>query len=98
MPSTTHRDDDEHDAAGGACAECRRREPVGPCAACEAMICADCGVMSSDPSGRRVICMSCANLIAGVRSRPKRRPGGASLIALAVAIALALGALAIGRW
>ena len=73
------------------CRECRTRDAVGPCAACEALICGECGVLSADPSGTRVICLSCARLVAAVRARPLRRrsPTGK---AIAVGVLLALAA------
>lgn len=80
----------------GRCAECERAQAVGPCAACESMICGDCGVMSRDPEGVKVICLSCARLIAGVRERKPARPGaGARLVAVALLLAFGLGALAL---
>ncbi len=84
-----HREDDGDD---GLCAECRAEPAVGPCAACESMICGDCGVVTRDPSGTRVICLSCARLIAQVNARtPSRaqRPPLVRVIAVAVAIAFA---------
>lgn len=80
----------------GRCAECERAPAVGPCAACESMICGDCGVMSRDPEGVKVICLSCARLIADVRARKPSRPGtGARLVALALLLAFGLGALSL---
>jgi hypothetical protein len=80
----------------GRCAECERAPAVGPCAACESMICGDCGVMSRDPEGVKVICLSCARLIAAVRERKPARPGtGARLVAVALLIASGLGALSL---
>lgn len=85
------RDDDGDD---GRCQECGNALAVGPCAACEAMICSDCGVLSRDPSGQRVICLSCARLIADVDSRPRRRrPPLLPLIAGALLIGFALALL-----
>jgi hypothetical protein len=82
------------DQDDGRCAECERAAPAGPCAACEAMICPDCGVMSPDPVAARVICRSCARLIADVGARPARRRGaGAQLLAVAVLVAFGLAAL-----
>jgi len=83
----------EHDFDGddGSCAECRAKIAVGPCAACEAMICGDCGVFSSDPSGKRVICTSCARLIADVNARPiQRRPMSTKVIAIGLVIAFGI--------
>lgn len=89
----------DFDPGEGRCAECRARPPVGPCAACEAMICGDCGVITTDPSGRKCICASCARLIASVDSRT--RAGGRSpwitavsivvIAAFAIALLAALG-------
>lgn len=87
MPGLRERDD----SGPVLCAECEQREPVGPCAACEAMICADCGVMTKDPAGRRVICASCANLVADV-SRRKLERRSRSSIAIAVGLLIAIGA------
>ncbi len=85
----------EHDFDGddGSCAECRSRIAVGPCAACEAMICGDCGVFSNDPSGKRVICTSCARLIADVNARPLRRKRSTSMKAIAIAVVIAFAAV-----
>lgn len=78
------------------CAECQQALPVGPCAACEGMICGDCGVMTTDPGGRRVICLSCARLVAAVDAKPlARRPAGRVAVAVGVLIAFGLGALAL---
>lgn len=78
------------------CRECEVNDAVGPCAACEAMICGDCGVVSKDPSGPRVICMSCARLVAAVRDRPLRRRSSTSkAIAIALVIAFAATALSL---
>jgi hypothetical protein len=87
------------DPDAGMCAECRRRPAVGPCAACEAMICGDCGVITTDPSGKRCICASCARLVASVGApAPRRRSGTLMLIALVVLAAFAIGAVAaLGR-
>lgn len=87
----------EHDWDGddGRCAECRSRVAVGPCASCEAMICGDCGVFSSDPSGKRVICLSCARLIADVNARPARRSRPLSLKLIAVVLVIAFLAVAL---
>ena len=74
------------------CRECEVNDAVGPCAACEAMICGECGVMSKDPSGTRVICTSCARLVAAVRDRPLRRRSSTSK-AIAVALVVAFAAL-----
>jgi len=85
-----HRDDDGDD---GLCRECESAVAVGPCAACESMICADCGVVTRDPGGTRIICLSCARLIAQVNARtPARapRPPLVRVIAVAVAIAFAV--------
>lgn len=77
----------------GICGECTKEPAVGPCAACELMICGGCGVFSRDPGGVRVICISCARLVADVAARPLRRhrPG---LRVVAVLVALAFGAVA----
>jgi hypothetical protein len=76
------------------CAECEKAQPIGPCAACHSMICGDCGVMSKDPGGRAVICLSCANLVAAVRRRaPQRRKPSAKITALLVLLVLGLGTL-----
>ena len=92
MPGVRERDDD----GSSVCAECEQRPPVGPCAACEAMICADCGVMTRDPTGQRVICASCANLVADVsRRKLERRPRSTVTIAVALVIAICAGAAAI---
>jgi hypothetical protein len=72
------------------CRECEVRDAVGPCAACEAMICGDCGVVSKDPVGAKVICLSCARLVAAVRDRPlRRRTSTGKAIAVAIIVALA---------
>ncbi len=88
----------EHDGNGGRCQECNKAIAAGPCAACEAMICADCCVMSRDPSGQRVICISCARLVADVAAHPKRRWMPSNLvvaIVLLTAIATGVAALAL---
>jgi len=79
------------------CAECEVRDPIGPCGACEAMICGDCGVMTKDPGGRRVICLSCARLVAAVSDNPvrRRRGRGATWTAVAIALLIAFGATVI---
>lgn len=77
----------------GRCAECESAPAAGPCAACEAMICGDCGIMSRDPGGVRVICHSCARLIAGVRERAPRRAPWITVVAVGVVIAFGLVAL-----
>jgi hypothetical protein len=84
------------DPDAGMCAECRRRPAVGPCAACEAMICGDCGVITTDPAGRKCICASCARLVASVGDRSPRRgyTGTAVLIAVVVILAFAISAAA----
>lgn len=82
----------KHESDRIACAECEAKAPVGPCAACEVMICADCGVLTKDPSGQRCICLSCARLIATVGDRPRRGPSkqlSAATIAVCIAFALA---------
>jgi hypothetical protein len=82
------------DDLGGSCRECRSAPAVGPCAACEQMICGDCGVLTRDPNGQAVICTSCAGLIADVRARwPARRP--MSTRAIAVIAVIAFGVLAL---
>ena len=52
------------------------------------MICADCGILSRDPVGDRVICLSCARLIADVgrRAGPRRGPRFGVVTAFAVII------------
>lgn len=88
----------EHDWDGddGICAECRSATAAGPCAACEIMICADCGVFTRDPAGQRVICQSCARLIADVRARPlRRRPTSMKLVAVVVVVAFLAVALSL---
>ncbi len=86
--------DDPFGDDSGLCRECGRAEAVGPCAACHLMICGECGVMSKDPAGLAVICLSCARLIADVRARsPERRPLGMKVVAIAALIAF--GALAL---
>ncbi len=79
------------------CNECKVRDAVGPCAACESMICGDCGVLQTDPVGQKVVCLSCARLVAAV-DRP-RRGGGGTLgmkgIAIAVVVAFAAGLLSL---
>lgn len=73
------------------CGECKTAVAVGPCAACELMICGDCGVTSRDPVGIKVICVSCARLIANVRERrPARRSLGIQAIAIVALIAFGL--------
>ena len=86
-----------HDFEDLRCSECRVRDPVGPCAACESMICGDCGVLSQDPVGTRCICLSCARLIADVRERSPRRAPAMPWLAVAVALAFALAMLALTR-
>ncbi len=81
---------------GQLCAECDVREPVGPCAACEAMICSECGVMSKDPVGTRVICTSCARLVAHVSDRRlKRRTTSSKAIAIGLIVAFAVAAVSL---
>jgi hypothetical protein len=81
----------EHDFEDLRCAECGVRDPVGPCAACESMICGDCGVLSKDPSGTRCICHSCARLVASVDAkRVERRPLSAKAIAWMLVLAFGL--------
>lgn len=85
---------------GRLCAECEVREPVGPCAACEAMICGECGVMSKDPVGTKVICTSCARLVAHVGERrrdrrPQRRTGLGKAIAIGLLVAFAVTAISL---
>jgi len=96
MSGLAHRTDDGAggDIPDGLCRECGQRTAAGPCAACEMMICGDCGVFSRDPGGTRVICISCARLVADVSSRPLRRdrPG---LKIVAIIALVAFGALAI---
>jgi len=84
----------EHDDL--RCRECEVRDAVGPCAACEAMICGDCGVVTKDPVGTKVICLSCARLVATVAERPLRRrtPTGKG-IAIALLVGFALAALSL---
>jgi len=78
------------------CRECEVRDAVGPCATCEAMICGDCGVVSKDPAGTRVICLSCARLVAAVRDRPlRRRTSTSKAIAIAIVVAFAATALSL---
>ena len=85
----------DFDPNAGRCAECRSRPAVGPCAACEAMICGDCGVITTDPEGRKCICASCARLIAGVKPRPPaRRSGFRTAVALLLIAAFAIALLA----
>lgn len=81
-----------------ACAECERNPPVGPCAACEAMICGDCGVLTKDPGGVRCICLSCARLVAAV-DRPKlqRRPLSRVVVAIFLLAAFAAAAFSLLR-
>ena len=81
-----HRQDDGDD---GLCAECNVAIAVGPCVACHAMICPDCGVFSKDPTGTRVICASCANLVADVRERRARPRTTLGFKAIAVILVLA---------
>lgn len=90
LRSTGHDGDGED----GLCRECEGAAAVGPCAACEAMICGNCGVMSKDPVGRRVICISCARLVADVGARRlERRPISRQAIAVVVLAAFAVAAL-----
>ena len=78
----------EADFGDSRCQECNLRDPVGPCAACEGMICGDCGVLTRDPVGVRCICLSCARLIADVRERsPRRQHASTRWLAIAIAIA-----------
>lgn len=96
MPGLSNRTDD---GAGGEfpdgrCRECGQRSAAGPCAACEVMICGDCGVFSRDPGGVRVICISCARLVADVSARPLRRDRpGLRVIAIIALVAFAALAL-----
>ena len=78
------------------CAECEVREPVGPCAACEAMICGECCVMSKDPEGTKVICTSCARLVAHVGERRlTRRTSTGKAIAIGLLVAFAVTAVSL---
>jgi len=77
------------------CAECDKAQPVGPCAACHSMICADCGALSKDPTGEKVICLSCARLVARVSESPvQRRPPGRVRTATLLLIVFGAGAAA----
>ena len=81
----------EHDYEPLSCAECRKNDPVGPCASCESMICGDCCVLTTDPVGKKGICLSCARLIASVdKKRPERRPTSAKAIAAIVLLVFAI--------
>ncbi len=83
----------EHEFEDTRCAECRQHEPVGPCASCESMICGDCGVLNTDPAGKKCICLSCARLISATRSnRLERRPLGAKAIAALLLLAFGVAA------
>lgn len=78
------------------CQECRVRDAVGPCAACEGMICGDCGVLTKDPVGTRCICLSCARLIADVRERtPRRARSSTQWVAIAVIAAFSAAVLSL---
>ena len=60
------------------------------------MICGDCGVLTTDPGGRRVICLSCARLVAATRDRRlERQPLSRKAIAIAVLAAFAAAALSL---
>lgn len=79
---------------GGRCAECEARAAAGPCAACHAMICGDCGVLTKDPESRKVICLSCANLVAASDRAPRAATAPLYKV-IAVAVLIAFGAAAI---
>ncbi len=80
----------------GLCEECRVRPSVGPCAACHGMVCGDCCSLVTDPSGKRVICISCTRMVADVRRKPlRRRSQGSKATAWVVLAILALGVLAV---
>ena len=85
------------DGDDSRCGECRQAIATGPCAACEQMICPDCGILTNDPSGVRVVCVSCVRLVADVNARPvRRRPGHAMmLLAISIVVAFALATLAL---
>ena len=85
----------EPDDDDGRCAECERRPAAGPCAACEAMICGDCGVMTKDPESQKVICLSCANMASATRRPRPRRAAGNRAIAIAVLVAFAATTLSL---
>ncbi len=83
------------DSGEGRCAECRARPSVGPCAACHSMVCGDCCSLVSDPGGQRVICISCARMIADVERRPvRRRSSSSKATAYMILAVLAIGILA----
>jgi hypothetical protein len=85
----------ESDDDDGLCAECRREPAVGPCAACHAMVCGDCCSLVTDPGGKRVICLSCARLVADVNRKPvRRRPPSAVGTAVIILVVFAVGLLA----
>jgi hypothetical protein len=83
----------EHEFEDHRCAECRVRDAVGPCAACESMICGECGVLTKDSVGTRCICLSCARLIADVgerRPRGQRPSATIQWVAIVVLVAFAV--------
>ena len=78
----------------GLCEECRVRPSVGPCAACYGMVCGDCCSLVTDPSGKRVICISCTRMVADVKRKPlRRRSQGSMATAWVVLAVLAIGVL-----
>lgn len=83
----------QHEDSGeGLCAECKLRPSVGPCAACYGMICGDCCTLVTDPAGKRVICLSCANMAAGAQRKAlQRRTPSSRVTAWSILVVLALG-------
>ena len=80
----------------GLCAECRVQPSVGPCAACHGMVCGDCCSLVTDPSGKRVICISCTRMVADVRRKPlRRRTEGSKATAWVVLAVFGIGLLAV---
>lgn len=88
MPGLRIREADD----AGLCVECRKAAAVGPCAACEGMICPDCCTMTTDPGGKSVICLSCARMVADVgRNKLERRSNSSKTTALMILAVLAVG-------
>ena len=87
----------QHEDSGeGRCEECQARPSVGPCAACHGMICGDCCTLVTDPSGKRVICLSCARMVADVNRKPvRRRSSSSKATAWSILAVLAVGLLAV---
>ncbi|MBL4633440.1 MAG: hypothetical protein JKY56_06195 [Kofleriaceae bacterium] len=89
----------QHEQDGESqCVECQKRLAVGPCAACHGMVCGDCCTLVTDPSGKRVICLSCTRMVAGVSRKPlTRNTGTRSMTAWVLLAIFAIGILAVLR-